>query len=334
MLVFETADGQPDPITADQLGVLLREHAVPAVVLNACQSAMLDERADDPFASVAAALLRSGMRSVVAMAYSLYVSGAQQCLPAFYQRLFEEGSVAQAVRAGRQQMLAHRGRVCARGEFPLDDWLVPVLYQQDPLDFSFARQARASFVRRPSKLPAEVQQERNPYGFVGRDGAILALERAMRRPPAGILISGLGGVGKTTLARGFLQWLDATDGLGEGCFWFSFVDVRTAEYVFNRMGEALFGPQFIPADMEKKIEALAAAFREHKFVIVWDNFEVGPGDPRHVGRAEPLRAGPAAAGPVPRPAPRGTDQGDPHEPVPRGVARRASVPGAAGRAGG
>jgi CHAT domain-containing protein len=183
-LIFEKDDGAPDPVTADQLGVLLREHAVPAVVLNACQSAMLDERADDPFASVAAALLRSGMRSVVAMAYSLFVSGAQQCLPAFYQRLFEEGSVAQAVRAGRQQMLAHRGRVCARGEFPLDDWLVPVLYQQDPLDFSFARQARAGFVaaRRSSRGgPAGTQpvRLRRPRR---RDPA---LERALRRPPAG-----------------------------------------------------------------------------------------------------------------------------------------------------
>ncbi|HEX8201566.1 MAG TPA: CHAT domain-containing protein, partial [Isosphaeraceae bacterium] len=110
-LVFEKDDGTPDPITAEKLSVLLREHAVPAVVLNACQSAMLDERAADPFASVAASLLRSGMRSVVAMAYSLFVSGAQQYLPAFYGRLFDEGSIAQAVRAGRQQMLAHVGRV-------------------------------------------------------------------------------------------------------------------------------------------------------------------------------------------------------------------------------
>src|SRR5580658_533935 len=141
-LIFEDANGEPDPKSARDLSALLYEYAVPAVVLNACQSAMMDTKAGDAFASVATALLQSGMRSVVAMSYSLYVSGAQVFLPAFYRRLFEVGSVAEAVRAGRQEMLAHKDRVCARGRYPLEDWLLPVLYQQDPFDFSFAVKAK------------------------------------------------------------------------------------------------------------------------------------------------------------------------------------------------
>jgi hypothetical protein len=45
------------------------------------------------------------------------------------------------------------------------------------------------------------------------------------------------------------------------------------------MGEALFGPQFIPADMDAKIEALARAFHERRFLIIWDNFESAIGVP-------------------------------------------------------
>jgi tetratricopeptide (TPR) repeat protein len=276
-LVFETNDAQPDPITAENLSSLLRECAVPGVVLNACQSAMMGGDGHDPFASVATALLRAGMRDVVAMAYSLYVSGAQQFLPAFYRRLFEAGSMAVAVRAGRQHMWEHDKRTCVRGEFPLQDWLLPVLYQQDPLSFSFVTDAQKQFVPRASKLPEELRSEKNPYGFIGRDSAILELERAMRRPPAGILIQGLGGVGKTTLARGFLQWLDQTGGLDYPPFWFGFQDIRTAEYVFNRMGEALGAGDFAVLPMEQKIKALAKAFRDHRFLIVWDNFESAAG---------------------------------------------------------
>ena len=279
VLLFESDDGGPAEVTAEQLSALLREHAVPAMVLNACQSAMLDERADDPFASVAAALLKSGIRSVVAMAWSLYVSGAEQFLPAFYRRLFETGDPGEATRAGRQQMFASQGRVCARGRFPLQDWLVPVLYQQDELELSFGAAGEAREAREEAALPAEARNEENPYGFIGRDAELLKLERALRRPAPAVLIQGLGGVGKTTLARGFVEWLAQTEGLGVGCLWFAFNEIRSAEYVINRIGEELFGEQFGAAELEARMDALARGLREKQVLIVWDNFEVVAGIP-------------------------------------------------------
>ena len=267
-LVFENQKGEPDPKSARDLSTLLHDHAVPAVVLNACQGAMLDETAEDAFSSVATALLQSGMRSVVAMAYALTVSGAQVFLPAFYRRLFEDGSVAEAVRGGRQEMLAHKERVCARGRYPLEDWLLPVLYQQDPLDFSFVAGVQAG--ARKSRLPAEVREERDPYGFVGRDGAILAMERALQRKTPCILVQGLGGVGKTTLARGFLRWLDDTGGLDDA-LWFDFRKIRSAEYAIDQTGGAFYGETF---RLEKgKMELLADALRGTRVVMVWDNFD-------------------------------------------------------------
>ena len=279
-LIFEDDQGKPDPITAEQLSVLLRQHHIPAIVLNACQSAMVDQGAKDPFASVAAALLKSGIRSVVAMAYSLYVSGRRSSSP--------PSTATCSVPATWRRPRARAGSGCssrriasARGRYPLDDWLVPVVYQQEPFDFSFAKKAKKVKADGGPELPGEARDTENPYGFIGRDGAVLALERAMHRPPAGLLIQGLGGVGKTTLARGFLQWLRETDGLGNGGFWFAFQDqdIRSAEFVFNRMGEALLGPQFITAEMGAKLDALAKVFRENRFLIVWDNFEVVRGIP-------------------------------------------------------
>ena len=277
-LVFEDAQGAPDPVTTETLSVLLREHAVAAVVLNACQSAMLDARAADPFASVATGLVRAGARSVVAMAYSLYVSAAQEFLPAFYRRLFETGSTAEAVRAGRQQMLGQKKRDCVRGKFDLEDWLVPVLYEQDPLDFSFASTPIAPAADDAGSLPDEAVDRDDPVGFVGRDGDLLALERALRGDAAAIVIHGLGGVGKTTLARGLVAWLQATDGLGLGCVWFSFQEIRSAEFVLNRLGDSLFGGQFsVMPSLDQKIDMLAPALKARRLIIVWDNFEVVAG---------------------------------------------------------
>ncbi|MHB9107037.1 MAG: tetratricopeptide repeat protein [Armatimonadota bacterium] len=278
-LVFETDEGDPDPVEVERLSTLLREVAVPVVVLNACQSGMMGPDAPDPFASVAAGLLQGGAHAVVAMAYSLYVSGAQQFLPAFYRRLFVSGDVAEAVRAGRRQMLSENRRSSPRGKFPLDDWLVPVLYRQGQFNLGFVREASVS--PREECLPEEVREIDNPakypHGFIGRDQTLLALERALRKDAAGVLIHGLGGVGKSTLARGFCAWLAQTGGLGDGCFWLSFQEIRSAEYVINRLGEQFFGPQFGAAPLEERFASLVAMLREHRVLIVWDNFESARG---------------------------------------------------------
>ena len=95
-LLFENEEAGSDPVEAKKLSELLAEYRIPIMVLNACQSARIDDQAEDAFASVAAALLKAGIRSVVAMGYNLYVSGAQQFVPAFYRRLLETANVAEA----------------------------------------------------------------------------------------------------------------------------------------------------------------------------------------------------------------------------------------------
>ena len=105
-LMFETADGKPDEITASALDEQLKGCTVPFVVLNACRSAQLDAQAAEgrAFASVAGALVHAGFRGVLAMAYNLTVTGAQQFLPAFYRELFKQGNLLEAAREGRRQM--------------------------------------------------------------------------------------------------------------------------------------------------------------------------------------------------------------------------------------
>ena len=190
-LAFENEEGQLEAIETTRLAQLLAQYRIPCMVLNACQSGMMDGQARDPFACVAAGLLRAGVYSVVAMGYSLYVSAAKEFVPAFYRKLFEKGSVSEAVRAGREEMYRQPQRSCVTGKLPLQDWVVPVLYRQMP----------ESDARFPSLQPDCQGKEGGPalpqeadlgdYGFIGRDWELQQLERAMQRQPqAALLIHG------------------------------------------------------------------------------------------------------------------------------------------------
>ena len=221
-LMFETDKGEPDEVTASRLATMLKGCTVPFVVLNACRSAQLDKQAAEgrAFASVAGALVHAGFRGVLAMAYNLTVSGAKQFLPAFYRSLFKQGNLLEAAREGRLRMYDQGSRSGWNPEVKLQDWLLPVVYQQrEDFDLSFAKEAKAAATK--VMLPEDAMVPET-LPFVGRDAAIHALERALRGSAAGVLVHGLGGVGKTTLAKHFLHWLRDTGGLAHPPFWFSF----------------------------------------------------------------------------------------------------------------
>ncbi|CAK8721767.1 hypothetical protein GCAAIG_11405 [Candidatus Electronema halotolerans] len=285
-LLFENDEAEAAPVEAAKLSELLAEYRIPIMVLNACQSARIDDQAEDAFASVAAALLKAGIRSVVAMGHSLYVSGAQQFVPAFYRRLLESANPAEAVRAGRQEMLAHDQRPCLLGEYPLQDWLVPVLYQQMQTDETvLARPVAATPAGKftlaeeaaPDPLPEQARQLGDD-GFIGRQQAVQQLERArLQQEQAAFLIHGMAGAGKTTLAKGFLHWLRDTGGLEQQVFWFSFDEIRSAEFVINELVDSIFGTDARAAALEQKLAGLIKVFREHPFLLIWDNFESASG---------------------------------------------------------
>ena len=277
-LVFEKDDQSHggEPISAKKLCELLRKYKIPAVVLNACQSATMDEKGEDPFASVAASLLRSGVRSVAAMSYSLYVGGAVEFVPAFYRRLFKDGNMAGAMLAGRRVMLLNNKRNAFIGQVELNDWIVPVMYRHSDGFLPNLEPGAA----RTRGLPKEALSL-DKHGFIGRERAILKLERAIREKPAAVLIHGMAGEGKTTLAKGFLQWLESTGGLGDGALWYSFEGRRGVEDIANELLEAAGEGRRLHeyVTLEQKASAIAQKLRQRRFFIVWDNFETVQGMP-------------------------------------------------------
>ncbi|MGB0386397.1 MAG: PEP/pyruvate-binding domain-containing protein [Ardenticatenaceae bacterium] len=182
-LLFENEQHEANPVDAHRLGTRLRRRGVPLMVLSACQSATQKEdpstlvpepvegrpfsrvRASqavpelvegqgiagsghrNPYASVAARLVRAGVGSVLAMTYSM-IESAQKFVGAFYGALAEGRTVGEAVDEGRFELLANEGRhtLTRRDDqgnlveetLRLRDWFLPALYQQnqDPVLFS------------------------------------------------------------------------------------------------------------------------------------------------------------------------------------------------------
>ena len=172
VLTFEKADGTPDIVTAAQIAQSLNDCNVPIFVLNACKSA---QEGGGSFSSVATRLVSLGAKGVVAMAYSVYAEGAKHFIGRLYQDLVNGASLDVAVASGRREMLNKRERPSVKGNLPLADWMVPVLYQQENYTPFVATTTDAEdipdldeFLEEPKITNLVDLPEPGAYGFVGR----------------------------------------------------------------------------------------------------------------------------------------------------------------------
>lgn len=114
-------------VSGAKLGKLLSGKGVPVVMLNACQSGMTDP--DALYPSVGGELIKAGALGVVAMAYSVYVDTAVQFMKQVYESLINGKTLSRAVTVAREALAAQDERDSPIGPIPLQDWMVPVLFQ-------------------------------------------------------------------------------------------------------------------------------------------------------------------------------------------------------------
>jgi hypothetical protein len=264
-------------VHAEKLAEVIRDYRIPLVFLEACQSAKTEE---DPTASVAAKLLEEGVTSIVAMSHSVLVETAHRFVRAFYQELALGKRIGAAMIAGQRELHrdAKRGKVMGAGELLLQDWFVPVLYQeeQDPqlitrlpakeVQQLQARQRRLSL----GELPALAHE------FQGRSRELLALERLLHQVPSAV-VRGQGGAGKTTLAVELARWLVRTGRFRRAAF------VSCEEYTDARGVLDSIGRQLLPEadkysvsqypDLKQALQPVERALRDRATIVVLDNLE-------------------------------------------------------------
>lgn len=280
VLVFEKNDGSPDIVTAAQIAQNLADCRVPIFVLNACKSG---QEGEEKFSSVATRLVSLGAKGVVAMAYSVYAEAAKHFMGRLYGELAAGATLDSAVAAGRKDVLNKPQRPSPKGDKPLQDWLVPVLYQQESYTPFTSSTTDTDVLDIETFLEPTVSNlvgfpEEGAYGFVGRDYEILRLELAFRQNNI-VLLQGMGGVGKTELACGFARWLDQTLGRTGKIFFVSFEQGATLSNVVNQVGREVWGDKFSQYQAEQQRQAVLKYLNTQLSLLIWDNFEPVAGFP-------------------------------------------------------
>jgi len=265
-------------VDASRLSELVHEHRIPLVFLEACQTAVAEL---DPTASVAAKLLEQGVTSVVAMSHSVLVETARRFVQAFYAKLARGALVGQAMLAGQLALFADtsRGKIMGAGELRLQDWFVPVLYQeeQDPqLLTKIPPQKIQQLEAEKRRLSLGDLPDPPPHDFQGRSRELLALERLLHREPWAV-VRGTGGQGKTTLATELARWLTRTARFARAAF-VSLEHHRHAQAVLDTLGHQLLpeGDKFSVAQFASFSEAcqpVERALADFPTIVVLDNCE-------------------------------------------------------------
>ncbi|MFQ5614650.1 MAG: CHAT domain-containing protein, partial [Anaerolineae bacterium] len=309
-LLFEDPD-RPDNIElvdGVRLGDLLVETGGPVLVLNACRSAHAEAGDESPpkaedeapksedrparaFGSLAQEAMDTGLAGVVAMRYNVYVVTAAQFMADLYAALGRGQALGQAVAAGRKQLAADPLRTLAYDPIPLQDWLVPVVYEAAPIEL-FPQQAEdrtgpsLSLDPSASNLQSPISNLPTPdTGFIGRDETLLALDRAFDRE-AVVLLQAYAGSGKTATAAEFARWYHLTGGLQGPVLFTSFERPQPLPQVLDELGRAFEGDLaqiginwLALADEERRAVALQV-LAQVPLLWIWDNVEPVAGFPR------------------------------------------------------
>src|SRR5450755_679352 len=270
-------EGTADLVTSEELAALLMEHQIPIAILNACQSGkQIGERET----SLASYLMQSGIQMVLAMSYSVTVTAAELLMQALYQQLFDGRELSTALRAARAALYSHKKRRAYFDQkIDLEDWLLPVVYQNQPVMLrsrAFTPAEEATWFERQAEERRYIPPTPE-YGFVGRDIDILQIEKLLLTQRNILLIRGMGGAGKTTLLKHLRAWWHMT-GFVQQTFYFGYDEKAwTLQQILVEIARQLYGTKYYtdiqPYPQDEQQLMITERLRAEPHLLILDNLE-------------------------------------------------------------
>ena len=239
------------------------------MVLSGCLTAQVSR--ESALSGVAGALLKAGLPAVVAMPAPIADRAATDWADLFYTALAAGRTVDAAMSEARLHLY----------EAGHPDWPIPALFLRVPPEALF----------KVSEAPAEVKEEKAGLSlvdlptaegsFVGRQMELRRIERALTRPERDrrlVLITGMGGMGKSTLAARAAQRCAPSFA---AAYAVKCESAPPLEQILIELGAFLTanGDQTFDqtlrtdAPLRLKLAALVQALEKGPYLIIFDNFE-------------------------------------------------------------
>lgn len=199
-----------DFIPARKVALLLRDHGIPLVVSNACQSANARTAGTD--ANLARVFIEEGISSVAAMQADVMSGSATSFSANFYRGFLQRGlSFSEAVQAAREELRGDGIRSARFGlEVTLEDWVVPVTYLCDadarivPPEMTPSEDSEVPASILPSFFSSFAGFTKTSptasIDLIGRGRDTLNIEKDLIESKI-LIVTGQAGVGKTALLR-------------------------------------------------------------------------------------------------------------------------------------
>ncbi len=280
-------EDQADLVEATDLANLLTGKRIPVCILNACQSgkqlgSQAEQAEDYRETSLGSRLMVAGMQMVVAMGYSVTVTAAAVLIRDLYQALFGGKPIEEAIRLGRLELFNIKKRQAYFNQsIELEDWLLPVVYSNQPVDFRLRKFTAPEEEVYFESLGREFRFNPPEYSFVGRDLDILRIEKGLYRHNV-LLLQGMGGTGKTTLLNFLREWWQKTH-FADHIFYFGY-DERawTLDQILFAIGSQVYDRfemgRFQAMNSLAQMQKLVTWLRSANGVLILDNLESVTGE--------------------------------------------------------